>query len=291
MIIIENDVLVVKMSKTGAEVREVNHKQKGHHYMWTGDATYWGRVSPILFPIVGRLKEDQYQINDKTYRLTQHGFLRDVVFDINEESRDAVTFQYVSNGRHLHQYPYEFTARIRYELTQNGLTVTWMIQNDNEDTMFFSIGGHPAFRVPLLAHESAENYTLTLTPAKGMDVVEYELNQGLVVEKEKLQHVEPLQLHAGLFQNDAMIFSHVDRATLQSPLGHGIEVNLTGFPFVGIWSPYDEKNGSIAPFICIEPWYGVADTPHTTGQYADKFGIQTLDEGETFHTSYTISFK
>lgn len=147
---IENDQLLVQIHEKGAEVREVLHKKKGLHYMWSGDSAYWGRVSPVLFPIVGRLKGDQYKLGDQTYELSQHGFLRDVDFDIYEETKGAVTFQYQSNGRHLVHYPYEFTARIRYELSQNGLVISWEIEHEGEGTMYFSIGGHPAFKVPLV---------------------------------------------------------------------------------------------------------------------------------------------
>ena len=147
---IENDQLLIQINKRGAEVREVLHKESGRHYMWSGDPAYWGRVSPVLFPIVGRLKDDQYKIGDQTYELSQHGFLRDVDFDLFEEAKDKVAFQYQSNGRHVEQYPYEFTARIRYELSENGLTISWEIDHDGDDTMYFSIGGHPAFHVPLV---------------------------------------------------------------------------------------------------------------------------------------------
>ncbi|MEI4789713.1 aldose 1-epimerase family protein [Bacillus sp. FJAT-53060] len=288
---IENDQLLVQINERGAEVREVLHKESGHHYMWYGDPAYWGRVSPVLFPIVGRLKDDQYKIGDQTYELTQHGFLRDVDFELYEEAKGKVTFQYQSNGLHLAQYPYEFTARIRYELSQNGLTIAWEIEHDGEDTMYFSIGGHPAFNVPLVEGEQTTDYLLTLIPSTEHKPVQYELRDSLVREKEKDVQLEPIQLQSELFQHDAMIFSHINRVSLSSPKGQGVEVDLSGFPFVGIWSPYDPKKGTMAPFVCIEPWYGIADMEGTNKQYKDKFGIQTLEKDENFQAAYTIFFK
>ncbi|OLP67007.1 hypothetical protein BACPU_03660 [Bacillus pumilus] len=291
MRVIENDQLLVQINKRGAEVREVLHKENGLHYMWSGDPTYWGRVSPVLFPIVGRLKNDQYLLGDDTYELTQHGFLRDVDFEVYEETENAVTFQYHSNGRHLAQYPYEFTARIRYELLQNGLTIGWEIDHSGEDEMYFSIGGHPAFRVPLVEGEQTEDYTVTLTPSSKHESVQYELRHSLVREKEKGVQLEPIPLRAALFQHDAMIFSEITRVSLSSQSGLGVEVDLSGFPFVGIWSPYNQEKGTMAPFVCIEPWYGIADMEGTNGQFQEKFGIQSLKKHETFQAAYTIFFK
>lgn len=288
---IENDQLLVQIHEKGAEVREVLDKKSGRHYMWSGDPAYWGRVSPVLFPIVGRLMNDQYKIDDQTFELTQHGFLRDVNFDLYEETAHTVAFQYESRGRHVKQYPYEFTARIRYELLENGLKISWEIDHDGDDTMHFSIGGHPAFRVPLVEGEQAADYSLTLTPSTEHLPVQYELRNSLVREKGKGIEIEPIQLRPELFQQDAMIFSHINRVSLTSRAGHGVEVDLTGFPFVGIWSPYDQEKGTMAPFVCIEPWYGIADMEGTNGQYKEKFGIQTLEQNETFHAAYTVFFK
>ncbi|UUD42621.1 aldose 1-epimerase family protein [Bacillus pumilus] len=288
---IENDQLLIQINKRGAEVREVLHKESGRHYMWSGDPAYWGRVSPVLFPIVGRLKDDQYKIGDQTYELSQHGFLRDVDFDLFEEAKDKVAFQYQTNGRHVEQYPYEFTARIRYELSENGLTISWEIDHDGDDTMYFSIGGHPAFHVPLVEGEQTADYSLTLTPSTEHDPVQYELQDSLVREKRKGVQLEPIQLQAELFQHDAMIFSHINRVSLFSQAGHGVEIDLSGFQFVGIWSPYDQEKRTMAPFVCIEPWYGIADMEGTNGQYKEKFGIQTLEKNETFRAAYTIFFK
>ncbi|MGE8138384.1 aldose 1-epimerase family protein [Bacillus safensis] len=288
---IENDQLLVQIHEKGAEVREVLDKKSGRHYMWSGDPAYWDRVSPVLFPIVGRLMNDQYKIGDQTFELTQHGFLRDVNFDLYEETEHTVTFQYESRGRHVKQYPYEFTARIRYELLENGLKISWEIDHDGEDTMYFSIGGHPAFRIPLVEGEQTSDYSLTLTPSTEHLPLQYELRNSLIREKEKGIQLELIQLRPELFQHDAMIFSHINRVSLTSGAGHGVEVDLTGFPFVGIWSPYDQEKGTMAPFVCIEPWYGIADREGTNGQYKEKFGIQTLEKNETFHAAYTIFFK
>ncbi|WP_042221626.1 aldose 1-epimerase family protein [Oceanobacillus manasiensis] len=290
MHIIENDYLKVSVSPEGAELREVWSKKVGIQYMWEGDPAYWGRVSPVLFPIVGRLKNDRYQIDGKEYAMNQHGFLRDVTFDLHEHRSDHVSFSFSSNGQFTAQYPYEFQAIISYTLMEDSLSVSWKIINENEESMYFSIGGHPAFRVPLLEDESLEDYELELTEDE--TVTQFELKDALIHVKDSnvKTPITPV-LSDNLFKNDALIYSNIKHASLKSAkTGKGVDVSCEGFPFLGIWSKYNEATGKIAPFICIEPWYGIADMHDTTGELKEKAGINKLRAGETFDRSYTITF-
>ena len=289
MIVIENDWLKVEISQNGAEVRKVNHKKSGLDYMWTGDPAYWGRVSPVLFPIVGRLKEDRYQLDGKTYEMSQHGFLRDVVFEVDEQTITDVSFRYESGGRYLNVYPYDFTATIRYTLNEDKLVVHWEIVNETKEEMYFSIGAHPAFRIPLLENETIEDYSLHIIPAANKNVMEYEIENSLIREKEMANDLLTIPLTDSLFANDALIYSNIDQVTLASnKSNHGVEVRFEGFPFVGIWSKYTD--GKMAPFVCIEPWYGIADTYNTTGNLKEKYGINRLQPRESFRAEYKMKF-
>jgi galactose mutarotase-like enzyme len=291
MIVIENDWLMVNIDRHGAEVRKVMHKKNGLDYMWTGDEAYWGRVSPVLFPIVGRLKEDQYQLNGQTYKMSQHGFLRDVEFDVAEQTSTTVSFVYESLGSHVHVYPYDFTAKIHYRLKENSLIVQWQILNVNKEEMYFSIGAHPAFKIPLKENETIEDYQVNLTPAPNKSVMEYELESSLIHEKGIVTNLSTIPLTNSLFVQDALIYSNIDKVTLESKQsGYGVEVMLRDFPFVGVWSKYMETDGTIAPFVCIEPWYGIADTYDTTGNLKEKFGVNMLGAGETFQAEYIMKF-
>jgi galactose mutarotase-like enzyme len=278
MLVIENDWLKVDIVRNGAEVREVKHKKNGLDYMWTGDNAYWGRVSPVLFPIVGRLKEDRYQLDDHTYKMSQHGFLRDVVFDVEEQTATTVSFVFESAGRFSLVYPYEFKAIIRYLL--------------KEEEMYFSIGAHPAFKIPLVENETIEDYSLNFTPAVNKNVMEYDLKDSLIHEKGTANDISTIQLKHTLFAHDALIYSNIDQITLESnKSGHGIEVLFEKFPFVGIWSKNMDTTGTIAPFVCIEPWYGIADTYNTSGNMKEKIGVNKLEAGETFQAEYKMKFK
>ncbi|KYG32950.1 aldose 1-epimerase family protein [Priestia endophytica] len=292
MIVIENDWLKVGIESKGAEVRKVEHKKNELDYMWTGDSAYWGRVSPVLFPIVGRLKGDQYQIDGQTYEMSQHGFLRDVEFNIDDHTTEQVSFVFEPAGRFLDVYPYEFKATIYYILNKDSLIVRWKIENDSKEEMYFSIGAHPAFRIPLLENETIEDYRLELTPATNKTVLNYELKESLIHEKGTANDIAPISLTASLFKNDAVIYSNIDSIILSSnKSSHGVEVAFNGFPFVGIWSKYNETDGTMAPFVCIEPWYGIADTHDTSGNMKDKFGVNRLEVGKTFQAEYEMKFK
>ncbi|WP_368901212.1 aldose 1-epimerase family protein [Oceanobacillus oncorhynchi] len=290
--IIENDWLKVEIESNGAEIRAVEHKKNNLSYMWTGDSAYWGRVSPVLFPIVGRLKGDQYQLDGKTYDMSQHGFLRDVEFELGSHSTEHVAFEAASDGRFKEVYPYEFKATITYSLNQDSLSVDWKIENKNSGEMYFSIGAHPAFRIPLLENEGLEDYQLKFTPAPNKEVMEYGLENALVHEKGVRNQLPDITLQPELFAKDAMIYSHIDRIELVSAKSdRGVDVEFTDFPFVGIWSKYNEENNSIAPFVCIEPWCGIADMHDTTGDFKEKFGVNRLEAGEVFQKAYMMKFK
>ncbi len=289
---IENEWLNVEISNSGAEVRKVYHKKNDLDYMWSGDSTYWGRVSPVLFPIVGRLKEDQYQLNGKTYDMSQHGFLRDVEFDVYKQTTTNVTFVFVSAGRFTHIYPYEFKAYIHYVLEGNSLIVQWEIVNENEEEMYFSIGGHPAFKVPLLENETIEDYRVQLTPTPNKQVMEYELKDSLIHEKGLVNDAPIIPLSHSLFKNDVLVHSNIKSVKLVSAKSnHSVELILEGFPFVGVWSKYMDDVGKMAPFVCIEPWYGIADTYDTAGDYKEKLGINKLGIGEVFKAEYKMKFE
>lgn len=292
LINIENEWLSVEISNSGAEVRKVYHKKNDLDYMWSGDSTYWGRVAPVLFPIVGRLKGDQYALNGKTYDMSQHGFLRDVEFDVDKQTATNVTFVFASAGRFANVYPYEFKAYIHYVLDGNSLTVRWEIVNENEEDMYFSIGGHPAFKVPLLENETIEDYQVHLTPLPNKQVVAYELVDSLIHEKGPVNDDPIIPLSHSIFKNDALVHNNIKSAKLVSAKSdHSVELIMEGFPFVGVWSKYMDATGEMAPFVCIEPWYGIADTYDTTGNFKEKLGINKLGISEVFKAEYQMKFE
>ncbi len=162
MIVLENNEMKVSIQEKGAEVVEVFHKEKDLQFMWSGDPAYWGRVSPVLFPIVGRLKNDQYTVDQRVYSLPQHGFLRDSTFSVIEQTNETARLQFATNGRFKDVYPFECSVEISYRLENNRLTFQWKVVNEDKGDMYFSIGAHPAFRIPLRENEQISDYFLEI---------------------------------------------------------------------------------------------------------------------------------
>lgn len=292
LISIENESLKAKISLNGAELREVKSKENNLDYMWTGDEAYWNRVSPVLFPIVGALKDEQYQVDDKTYSMSQHGFLRDAKFELVSEDKSRASFAFESDGEFTDVYPYEFKILIHYTLEENKLNVAWEVINLNKEKMYFAIGAHPAFRVPLLENEKMEDFHLVFTKAENKDVIEFDVANSLVREDGTANDISMIPLTSSLFKNDAIIYSNIDSIKLASSKSdHSVEVLFEEFPYVGVWSKYDETDDTIAPFVCIEPWYGLADMQDSDGDFKNKRGINKLDVGETFKTNYSMKFE
>lgn len=165
-VIIQNDQLIAEIAEHGAELISLKSKEHGLEYIWQGDPAYWGRHAPVLFPFVGRLKDDQYVYQGKTYQMGQHGFARDMDFEVIEHGQEMASFILRSTPETLEKYPFDFELVISYELGGDGITVHYQVANTGEKEMFFSIGGHPAFNVPLEEGLSFEDFYLAFSPLK-----------------------------------------------------------------------------------------------------------------------------
>ena len=163
---IENDILKVEINATGAELSSLINKTNGLEYMWSGDAKFWGKKSPILFPIVGTLKGNAYFYNGQRYELSRHGFAREMDFAVKEETADSITFEIYNNEHTFELFPFHFSFSIKYLLRQDTLFVTYSVENTGSDRMYFSVGGHPAFKVPLNESLQYDDYYLLFNKAE-----------------------------------------------------------------------------------------------------------------------------
>ncbi|MGF9966619.1 aldose 1-epimerase family protein [Bacillus rhizoplanae] len=284
---IQNEKMIVSISEKGAELRSIRLKEDHTEYMWQGDSKYWGRRAPILFPIVGRLVDNTYYVDGKSYSLTQHGFARDLTFTIKEQSESKITYVVTSNEETLQNYPFAFELLISYELNETSVYVTYEVINPNTKEMYFSIGGHPGFNCPLLPNESFTDYYLSFSTPEHLET---SVLEGPFLSKNKLLVVErttELPLTYDLFKNDALIFENMNKneiAIRSHKHNKFIKVSFEGFPFVGVWTP-----GNGAPFLCIEPWYGIADEIEPVKDFKEKKGIQILKANEAFTCCYSIT--
>src|SRR3954451_24854574 len=147
---LQNNILSIAVTTKGAELQSIIHKDFGLENMWSGDPKFWGKKSPVLFPIVGGLKNNSYQYKGKSYQLNRHGFARDMEFEITEQDEEGITFTLNSNEETFAKYPFQFSFSVGYKLDNNRLNVTYAVRNIGNEEMLFSVGGHPAFKVPLV---------------------------------------------------------------------------------------------------------------------------------------------
>lgn len=278
--IITSSILSATINNKGAELISLKNRKSGREYIWEGNPEYWGKHSPILFPIVGTLKKNEYSYKDKKYELTRHGFARDLNFKILNIENDKVTFSLQFNQSTLKMYPFKFELQIIYSLNDAALLVKYKVLNLDINTIPFSIGGHPAFALP----NQFERYSLKFEPNEKL--ISYPLENDLISNATKeidlIQSSVPLTY--SLFENDALIFKELQSNQIQllennTPI---LNFKFRDFPNFGIWTKID------APFICLEPWAGYSDVRATSGKIEEKEGIQKLDSNISKEYSFSI---
>ncbi|EBB5816448.1 aldose 1-epimerase family protein [Listeria monocytogenes] len=288
MIKLENEVLLVEMKTAGAELTRIFHKDTGLEYLWNADSKFWGRHSPVLFPTVGRLVDDTYLVDGKQYHLGQHGFARDRDFQVIEQTENTVRFELDADEDSLAIYPYKFKLSIIYTIEKNTVAVSYEVENTDNKRIYFSIGAHPAFHLPLTDGTIFEDYYLDFGTEENLETLclEGPYRSG-EIKKIVDEPARYLPLSYDLFKNDALIFEALKQKemTIKSDkTPHFVKVSFPEFPFVGVWTA---KPGT--PFLCIEPWYGIADGAGESVELRDKAGIEHLEPEAVFASEYEIT--
>lgn len=283
--ILENSELSVTVDSFGAEMHSI--LKDGAEYLWQADKKYWGRHAPVLFPIVGKLKNGEYHYNDTTYKMGGHGFARDNEFKLISADNKKLVFELRENEDTLSQYPFHFEFRVIYQLNDNKIKVRYEVKNEDEKFMSFGVGAHPAFNVPT-HNGSFEDYKLTISPAEKRTFIPLDPPSGTIkIDKKMDKVVDELPLTRELFDQDALVFtsSKETKVSLTNQLdSHSVSVSWKNMPYFGLWSPYPAD----APFVCIEPWCGIADDVNTDGDITTKFGINELAPEGEFSCEYEI---
>lgn len=288
MHVLKNDVLTVQVKEHGAELASI---RKGSvEYLWQADPAFWGRHSPVLFPIVGSVWEKRYRVAGKEYEMGQHGFARDMDFVQVSADASQVRYRLESSEETLAKYPWPFVLEIAYRLRGNELDVIWEVENPGNEDMYFQIGAHPAFNYPDYDPQKQERGYFSFDRSEGLECIRIK-EKGCVDAQTKY----PLEIPAdGLLPVGRDYFDAIDTLMLQDSQISRVTLHRADrtpwlalrfdAPVVGIWSP-PTKN---APFICIEPWYGRCDRAGYEGDYRDKDWINRLAPGERFSSVYTI---
>lgn len=283
---IENEYIKATIKQAGAELTSLVNKQTKLEYMWGADPAFWGKTSPVLFPIVGTVIDDTYFYKGKSYSLPRHGFARDHTFKLAKQTKDQISFTLSSTEASLLKYPFDFLLTLTYTLVKNNLEVSYEVKNTGSDEMLFSIGAHPAFKVPLVEGTSYDDYFFEFNKVETAQ--RWPLSKTGFIDPNPVPIIDNtsiLNITHELFYNEALVFKHLksDRISIKSSKHtHGLDFHFAGFPYMGIWAARD------ADFVCVEPWCGIADHIDHDQQFENKEGIERLDAGKLWTRKWSV---
>jgi galactose mutarotase-like enzyme len=286
MITIRNGTWAAKISEAGAELKNLTDLSTGQEYMWQADPAWWAGTAPVLFPIIGGLKEGAYSLEGRQYKLPSHGFARVSEFSVSRAGADSAELTLIASPKTRENYPFEFALKVSFALEHAGLAVRYEVTNTGTGQMLFSIGSHPAFNLPF-AGGALENYYVLFE--KEEELVRWFFKDGMVEAgktAEAFDNARVISIGRGTFDQGIMIFKHPasrEFTIANSRNSRAIKVVTEGVPYLGIWS----KPGG-APFLCIEPWHGIPDMSDTSGNLAEKEGIMSLEPRAVFATGYRV---
>lgn len=287
---IKNNMIEVVISDHGAEVQSVKGAHTGEEYMWQADPEIWGRHAPVLFPIVGRLKNDEYTYQGKTYHMGQHGFARDCDFEVENHTQESITFLLKDNEKTREMYPFKFEFRVNYNLMNNLLEENFSVVNKSDETMIFGVGGHPGFNLPVNNGEEKEDYYFDMHPSIARVKIPLK-GAYLDWNNRSLASTDSfIGLSDELFKDDALIYElhgHDNKVSLRTDKSKfHINVWTRNAPYVGIWSQYPNT----ANYVCIEPWWGIADREDADGELEHKYGMNHLEPGKEYQAGFSITY-
>lgn len=286
---LENEYLKIKVNALGAELCSLFDRINQREFIWPA-AQAWPKHSPLLFPIVGQLKDNRYRYNGYEYTLPRHGFARERIFRVDApvassgKNPERLLFRLSDDENTRTIYPFQFCFEVDYHLIENRLQVTYIVQNKGKETMYFSVGAHPAFRVPLDIRDQYDDYFLLFDQEETSG--RWPLKDGLIdAHPTPFFNGRELRLSKALFQQDALVFKNLqsDYIELRSDKhAHGLKFGIYRCPYLGLWAAKD------ANFLCIEPWQGIADAVNASGHLEEKEGIHALPPSEFFKTSWSV---
>lgn len=283
-LILENGPLKIAVKPQGAELCSL--QLEGHEYLWQANPHFWPRHAPLLFPVVGKLKDDQYVWKDRIYRMKQHGFARDKTFKLIQSLPDRLVFQLKSDDQTRQQYPFEFELEVEFRLKGKQLWQLFRVKNSGEGLMPFSLGAHPAFALPLDEGLSPWDYSIRFEQAE--DCAAYKIKEGLLTEEPHFQFRQQatLALSSHTFDQDALVFTQLRSKVVSIAAEQGkraVIMDFNGFPTFALWAKPQ------SPFVCLEPWNGHHDPLTHHGAWKNKPGLIWLPASETWKAAICIT--
>lgn len=283
---IQNNRISVSVSSVGAELQSI--QKDGAEYLWNGDSKYWGEQSPILFPFVGRLTDGKYELHGMEYSMQIHGFARFQDYDVVEQGDERIVFEIKDTEETYASYPYHFSFRISYELNGNCIKIGYWVKNESDVELYFGIGGHPGFQVPLEKGLTFSDYYLEFTEKSSPDRVGFTETCYLngMNEVYPLKNQKILPMSHDMFDDDAIVLQHAYReVTLKSDKGQRrVTVAYPDCPYIGFWhAPKTE-----ASYICIEPWVSLPSRQDIVEKFENKSDMVRLLPGKEYRNQWSI---
>lgn len=285
---LQNDKLSISVKKTGAELCQISSVKNNIEFMWNANPDIWASFAPNLFPIIGALKNNKYHYEGQEYELKKHGFIRrNDNITLHEQTKDKLTFKLSYNENTLKVYPFKFEFYITYKLVDNRIEINHTIKNKDNKTIYFSLGGHPAFKCPIYENENYHDYYLEFEHNENEVRHLLNLESGLISSQTKpvFNNNNLLRLTHDLFNEDALVFKDLKSrkvALISDTHNTILTVSYDAFSYLGIWA---KPNGN---YVCIEPWLGIADNENTNQDLKTKEGIISLNAKESFIAGYSI---
>lgn len=282
MITIQDAKSTAAIAPTGAQLLSLKDSS-GKEYIWQRNPAYWKNCSPLLFPAIGNSRNNQTYFDGAAYEMPKHGFCKESVFDVYEQTDSSVSFRLAANEMTRRHYPYDFVLTLTYRLENGVLSMIYTVENSGDCHMPYCLGAHPGFNCPLEHGASFEDYQLifeleenTKSIVYDLEAMEFDVKQHRV----SLENTRILPLHHQLFDQDAIYFDKIKSrkvSLVHAGTGHGVEVSYPGFESVAFWSP----TGKDAPLLCVEPWNGSAICSDEDDVFIHKHGVLTLKPGES----------
>ncbi len=287
MAILENDFLRVTINAKGAQLTSIFDKAGNRELLWQADPQIWAYHAPNLFPVVGALINDELLVDGATYHMGRHGFARQSEFVLLETDDVHAAYSLPNSENTLKVYPYHFDFQILYTLIENALRITYKLVNHDKKTIFFSVGGHPAFNVPFNIGESYTDYYLEFETEEKL--ITHLLAPEGFFNGETRPVASPqnrLYLTKDMFDKDALVFKDLKSREVcikSDKHDQSVSIEFPHFNYLGIWA----KGGG--DFVCIEPWLGCADTVDKHVDISQKEDIQHLKPGHVFEAAFYVS--
>lgn len=284
---IKNSGFTAKIDSMGAQLVSLRGAG-GFEYLWVGDPKYWREHAPILFPIVGALRENRAKLNGQWIEMAQHGFAKRSEFDLKEQGEGSIALTLRASGDTRAIYPFDFSLTVTYTLTEKGIDTRFTVENTGRAFLPYCIGGHPGFNLPIDGDAAFEDYTIQFEKDEDQSCPVIDTSARLIDWTRQGFRLagKEIPLQHSLFYGDALVFDGLNSSKVRivnKQSGKGVEMDFTGFPMLGIWSAAND-----GPYVCLEPWTGCATLTTEGDEFEEKKGMARLALGEKAEHSFSV---